>query len=404
MGVNVVKLEDVCEFYRGLTYSKKDEATFSNKIVLRASNIDLNTSTLDFDDLKYLREDFNIPEDKKLRKDCIFICMSSGSKSHLGKVAFIDKDYDYAFGGFMGMIKPKANILPKYLFYLLQTPEYKELLRKLSNGININNIKFTDLKDFEFELPTIDEQEKILNTLDKADEIRTKKRLANDKLDEFLKSTFISMFGDPRTNSKGWDIRTLNNIVANDRYSIKRGPFGGSLKKEIFKDSGYLVYEQTHAIHNDYNFARYYIDERKYKEMEMFKVVPGDLIISCSGVTLGRISEIPQNAVAGIINQALLKISLNHNIINNAYFISLFRDRNVQSKLFEISRGSGIPNLPSVSVLKELQFMLPPIELQNKFAQIVEKVETQKQKNEQVIEQMDNLFNSLSQRAFKGEL
>lgn len=213
MGVNVVKLEDVCEFYRGLTYSKKDESTFSDNIVLRASNIDLDTSTLILDDLKYLKEDFVIPNDKKLQKDCIFICMSSGSKSHLGKVAYIDRDYNYAFGGFMGLIKPKTNILPRYLFYLLQTPEYKELIKKLSNGININNIKFSDLKEFQFELPSLEEQEKALNILDKADEIRAKKKLANDKLDEFLKSTFISMFGDPVKNDKEYQIKQLKDIT-----------------------------------------------------------------------------------------------------------------------------------------------------------------------------------------------
>ncbi len=290
----------------------------------------------------------------------------------------------------------------RYLYHFLT--KYINVLRQNSIGGVIKYIKLGDLTGIKLPLPTIEEQEKIVSILDKADEIRAKKKLANDKLDEFLKSTFISMFGDPRTNNKNWHMNTLEGIVANDKHSIKRGPFGGSLKKEIFKESGYLVYEQTHAIHNDYNFARYYIDEKKYNEMEIFKVVPGDLVISCSGVTLGRISEIPPNAVPGIINQALLKISLNPEIVDNKYFIALFRDRYVQNKIFEISRGSGIPNMPSVSVLKQLQFMTPPIELQNKFAKIVERVEAQKQKNELVIEQMNNLFNSLSQRAFKGEI
>ena len=300
------------------------------------------------------------------------------------------------------ILEPNEDVNAKYVYYYL-----KNNLQIIQDGFHGAGLQHLS-KDYlnEVSVPMLDNasQDKVVSILDKADEIRAKKKLANDKLDEFLKSTFISMFGDPRTNNKNWHMNTLEGIVANDKHSIKRGPFGGSLKKEIFKESGYLVYEQTHAIHNDYNFARYYIDEKKYKEMQIFKVVPGDLIISCSGVTLGRISEIPPNAAPGIINQALLKISLNPEIVDNKYFIALFRDMYVQNKIFEISRGSGIPNIPSVSVLKQLQFMTPPIELQNKFAQIVEHVEAQKQKNEIVIEQMNNLFNSISQRAFKGEL
>lgn len=300
------------------------------------------------------------------------------------------------------VLEPFENVNAKYVYYYLKSNI--QILQDGFHGAGLQHLSKDYLSEIGIPMLNSTEQQKIVSILDKADEIRTKKKKANEKLDEFLKSTFIDMFGNPRTNNKNWSKNTLEGIVANDKHSIKRGPFGGSLKKEIFKESGYLVYEQTHAIHNDYNFARYYIDERKYKEMEIFKVVPGDLIISCSGVTLGRISEIPQNAVPGIINQALLKISLNPEIVDNKYFIALFRNRYVQNKIFELSRGSGIPNMPSISVLKQLQFMIPPIELQNNFAQIVEKGKSQKQKNEEVIKQMDNLFNSLSQKAFKGEL
>ena len=88
--------------------------------------------------------------------------------------------------------------------------------------------------------------------------------------------------------------------------SFVRGPFGGSLKKEIFKPSGYLVYEQNHAIKNDFNFGRYFIDESKFNEMKRFEVFAGDLLISCSG-TMGKVAIVPENYKKGIINQALLK-------------------------------------------------------------------------------------------------
>lgn len=114
-GWEIKKLGEVVTFQRGLTYSKNDEVELSCNGVLRSNNIDLDTMSLVFDELKYVREDLVITPDKKLSKGSILICMSNGSKQHLGKVAFIDKDYDYAFGGFMGLIKPNDDICAKYI-------------------------------------------------------------------------------------------------------------------------------------------------------------------------------------------------------------------------------------------------------------------------------------------------
>lgn len=64
------------------------------------------------------------------------------------------------------------------------------------------------------------------------------------------------MFGDPVWNEKGWETRTIEQLVKKEKYALKRGPFGGALKKEIFLPSGYLVYEQFHALNNAFSFAR----------------------------------------------------------------------------------------------------------------------------------------------------
>lgn len=399
MGVKVVKLEDVCEFYRGLTYSKKDEATFSDKIVLRASNIDLDTSTLVLDDLKYLKEDFVIPNDKKLQKDCIFICMSSGSKSHLGKVAYIDRDYDYAFGGFMGLIKPKTNILPRYLFYLLQTPEYKEFIKKLSNGININNIKFSDLKEFQFELPSLEEQGKILNTLDKADEIRAKKKLANDKLDEFLKSTFISMFGDP-VNDKTIPKEHLEKYLVYVQNGISR-------RRKIPQNIGEIVFRIKEIRENYIDYSdinRIPLDD---KEKDKYRININELLfirVNGNKDYVGRNTVFRGYNEDTFFNDHIMRVKINESELNPIYlsrFLNLPFGKEEIKKYVKTSAGQFTINQHG---LGSVELPIPPIEDQNKFAQIVEKVEAQKQKNEQVIEQMDNLFNSLSQRAFKGEL
>lgn len=206
------------------------------------------------------------------------------------------------------------------------------------------------------------------------------------------------MFGS--INHDQYEKRTLPEIVLKSKNSIKRGPFGGALKREDFVENGYLVYEQRHAIHDDFEYEKYFITKEKYETMIGFKVVPGDLIISCSGVTLGRIAEIPEGAKEGIINQALLKLSLNQNIMLNSFFIQQFRGDEIQGILFGFCRGSGIPNMPSMGEVKAVKFICPPIDIQREFCDIVTQVNKSKVAVQKSLDEMKQLFDSLMQEYF----
>ena len=113
-------------------------------------------------------------------------------------------------------------------------------------------------------------------------------------------------------------------------------------------------YEQQHAIQNDFSLGTYYVDKAKFDELSAFAVSPGDLIISCAG-TIGKIAVVPEWAEPGIINQALLKITLNPDVVLQNYFVYLFRF--LSSKLS--SRGTGMQNLAGVKELKKVRFPLP---------------------------------------------
>lgn len=190
---------------------------------------------------------------------------------------------------------------------------------------------------------------------------------------------------------KGWICVTLPDIVKNKKNAIKRGPFGSHLKKEFFVKSGYKVYEQQHAINNDFNLGNYYVDEKKFQELKAFEVNSGDLIISCSG-TIGKIAIVPQNFKKGIINQALLKISINPNVILIPFFSYLFE---FWIKKDEVSsHGTGIGNLTSVQDLKKNYILLPPL---NEQKRIVEKIEELFSELNNILKTIENIQIQLKQ-------
>jgi len=169
-----------------------------------------------------------------------------------------------------------------------------------------------------------------------------------------------------------WEWVCWESVLAFGDQSFKRGPFGSSLTKSIFISSGYKVYEQYCPINDDCSFARYYITPQKYKELQGFAVKAKDFLISCSGVTLGRITQVPDEYEEGIINQALLRVRIESKLISDSFFKMLFRSPYFQNQIFGNSTGMAIPNVKGVKELKAIPLPLPPLAEQHR---IVAKVD-----------------------------
>ena len=158
-----VALKELCLLVRGVTYSKNDEVHEGGHCILRANNICKDTSKLDLSDIKRVSSRIEFPEEKKLRKDDIFICLASGSKDHIGKVAYINNNLDYYFGGFMGAIRVNLNsIKAAFLFRLLNQGAFKAFLNEQITGVNINNLGANLLYRFRVPVPPIEVQHKIV--------------------------------------------------------------------------------------------------------------------------------------------------------------------------------------------------------------------------------------------------
>ncbi len=168
---------------------------------------------------------------------------------------------------------------------------------------------------------------------------------------------------------------------------FKRGPFGGSLKKEVFVKKGYAVYEQGHAISNDFGSFRYFIDGDKYKEMRGFAALPGDIIMSCSG-TMGRTAILPEDAPQGVINQALLRLRVTEQLL--VQFLKLWMDSvSFLDAIESVAFGAAIRNVASVDILKRLQLPLPPLSTQQSIVAEIEAEQALVNANRELISRME---------------
>jgi len=174
-----------------------------------------------------------------------------------------------------------------------------------------------------------------------------------------------------------------------------RGPFGGSLKKSIFKQSGIAVYEQQHAIYDKFDSFRYFVDENKYQEMKRFEVKAKDLIMSCSG-TYGKIAVVPEGSPKGIINQALLKITPAKGV--RSQFIKHW----MQSSLFQVELekdigGAALQNVPSVAKMKSIRIRLPEEKIQIETIEKLDEVQAEIKQAKVIQESISNNYIALRQ-------
>lgn len=378
-GWGIKKLGDIADLKRGLTYSKGDEVPFSSKRVLRSNNIDLESSKLDLTELKYLREDFVIPEERKVKKNSIFICMSNGSKQHVGKVAFIDEDIDYAFGGFMGLIVPKEVIAPKYVFYSCLSPAYRLFLSSIGNGIGITNLRFTDLANFTLPVPPVQEQEKIVAELDCLSGIIEKKKQQLKELDNLAQSIFYNMFGDPITNEKGWEKKKLKEVAE---------IVGGSTPKTNVEEywngeNPWVAPAELHQNHYISSTERG-ISNEAAKNMTLLPV--GSVLLS-SRAPIGKVSitTIPMYCNQGFKNVVCSKR------LNNEYVYQLLLGKT--EYLNSLGTGATFKEI-SKKTTENIAIAVPPIELQEVFAEQSKAIERQKELIKKSIQETETLFNS----------
>jgi type I restriction enzyme S subunit len=186
--------------------------------------------------------------------------------------------------------------------------------------------------------------------------------------------------------------------VVQSKKGFLRGPFGGDLKKEIFvekSDTTYKVYEQGVVLNSDKNIGRYYISEEDYKaKLYKFSIQDKDFLVSCSGINMGAIYQLKAPFERGIINQALLRIRLNDEIIDDNYFKYLFKEL-ISKKITSGSGDSTIPNFPGLDLIKNIEFELPTKNIQIKVGKLLYDLDSKIELNNRINAELEAMAKTL---------
>jgi type I restriction enzyme S subunit len=301
--------------------------------------------------------------------------------------------------GFL-VLEPQESWSPRFLFHFFESNFFQDQKDKLSIGATqkaINNNKFKEII-----IPNIllKYQERIVKILDAADALRQKRKQAITLLDDYLKSVFLEMFGDPVTNSKGWTIKKLGKIC--DVKGGKRIPKGFNLVKE---DTGYPYIKagnikQGKILLKDLEYLTCELREK----LKRYTVEKGDVCITVVGANIGDIGIVPNSLhMANLTENANKLLIKNKKELNNNYLTYYLMMDFIQNELVSSIRASGVPKL-ALFRIQQIDLLLPPISLQMKFSQILEKNESLKQKMLIQSQELETQFQALMQKAFKGEL
>ena len=353
-----INLGDICELQNGYAF-KSSEYTNDGYFLMRITNV--QQGFISNHNPKFV----SIPANSKLKQ---FILNEGDILISLtGDVGRVGVVYKHNLPAALNqrvariIIKNQIQIDKNFLFNLLNSDSMRNKIESLGHGAAQLNVSTKDILSIKVSIPPLEIQKKIVAKLDaifvEIDKAMsaTQKNVLNARM--LTKATINKLVGDfPK------DCFVKFGSVCD----FVRGPFGGSLTKSIFVEEGIAVYEQQHPINNQFDNFRYYITENKFNEMKRFEVFSGDLIMSCSGVTLGKIAIVPKGAPKGIINQALLKISPS-NVIRKEYLKAIMESEYFQSILWDYSGGAAQPNVPSVKVIKDFLIPVPSLEEQDIF-------------------------------------
>lgn len=382
-----VRIGDLGDIYTGNTPSKKNMEFYDSEDIMF-----IKPDMLEFNIAKIEKANEYISE--KAREKARIIPKGSLLVSCIGNIGKLGiNNEEVAFNQQINAIIHNDKIISsKYLAYVIKYNQKK--LESIANTAVVPIINKNQFSEFELLIhKDLEIQNKIVDILDKAQQLIDKRKEQIEVLDELVKSQFIEMFGDPVSNYKQWQKRKLIdecNIVTGNTPSRKVDEYYGNyiewIKSDNITDSNiYLTKAREYLSEKGLQVGRY--------------VEENSILMTCIA---GSIKCIGNVAIAN------RKIAFNQQInaiepLNNNVFF-MFEQFRLSQQYIQSTINMSLKGILSKGQLSELEFIFPPIELQNQFADFVKHVDKLKLEMENSLKELEDNFNSLMQRAFKGEL
>ncbi|WP_323963822.1 restriction endonuclease subunit S [Aeromonas hydrophila] len=392
----IVSLNRVAAFIngdRGKNYPSKGDFIENGIPFINAGNISSDHS-VDIGGLSYISEDhFHTLNGGKIEKGDIVFCL----RGSLGKFATIHNNMNGAIASSLVIIRPNKLVDLNYLKHYLSSFLCQREIKAYENGAAQPNLSAKDLKSFKIPLPPFEEQKRIAAILDKADAIRQKRQQAIVLADDFLRSVFLDMFGDPVTNPKGWPQVEISSLCSDIVDCVNR------TAPSVDYQTPYKMVRTTNVKNREINLSDVKFADKEIYESWIRRLKPkrGDIIFT---------REAPAGE-AGIINtddliflgQRTMHFRPNLLEAKPSYLLYELTSSGVQQQIVRCSAGSTVTHL-SVPECKKFIIRKPSIALQEKFEKHYSMSLNIKANARKALQLSEQVFFSLSQKAFSGQL
>ena len=372
-----VKLKDICRLINGRAY-KQEELLDSGKYpVLRVGNF--------FSDKVFYYSDLELEEDKYCDNgDLLFAWSASfGPKIWDGEKVI----YHYHIWKMELTDRVNKEFLFYYLFHLSE-----RIKSEGHGGIMIHTTK-AEMEEREFNLPTLEEQIAISEILNKVMSVIDKRKEELSVLDDLIKARFVEMFGDPVSNPLGWEKKMLKTVCVklND---------GTHFSPESFEEGEYKYVTAKNIKESGFDFTNItYVSEAVHRPIyERCNPELGDVLYIKDGVTTGIAMVNTLNEEFTLLSSVAL-LKQNRKIMDGYFLAAVLNNENMYSDIRSNMGGAAITRL-TIAKLNMIQIIVPPLKLQQQFADFVHQVDKSKVAVQKALEQTQTLFDSLMQKYF----
>jgi type I restriction enzyme S subunit len=309
---------------------------------------------------------------------------------------------DLKFQKAIHRVRPGPRLHNRYFVHRLMADHQAGRLDDYLTGATIKHFTGQDLARYKFPLPPLAEQRWIAKVLDRAEALRAKRRAALAQLDSLTQSLFLDLFGDPAFNQRQFQRVRLTD-ACHTPDDIKCGPFGTQLAKDEFTSEGVPLWGIKNVNSKFELQTEEFLERRTAKRLAQYSIKAGDIVMTRKG-TVGNCAVYPTIFPDGIMHSDLLRVRVSRAKCEPAFLAhQLHHSRDVERQLALISGGAVMPGI-NVTKLKELEVVIPPLPLQQKFARRISAVEKLMAAQRASLAELDALFASLQHRAFRGEL